>query len=159
MPQSKVNLLVEGGKATPGPPLGPALAPMGVNVAKIVAEINEKTKEYEGMQIPVTVLVDGSKKTFEVKIGSPPTSALIKKELGLPLGAKGEASKGQETVGDISVEQLIKVAKMKEADIVSSDLKNAVKQVVGTCNSMGITIEGKKAREAIKAIDSGEIKI
>ncbi len=159
MPKSKISLLVEGGKASAGPPLGPALAPMGINVMQVVNQINEKTKAFSGVQVPIMVLVDGSKKSFEVEVGSPPTSALIKKELGLTLGAKGEASKGQEKVGDLKLEQAVKVAKTKNEFMMVKDFRAAVKQVIGTCVSMGITVEGKDPREAIRQIDSGELKV
>lgn len=159
MPKSKISLLVEGGKATAGPPLGPAIAPMGINVVQVVNQINEKTKAYSGIQVPIIVLVDGSNKTFEVEVGSPPTSALIKKELGLALGAKGEAGKGQEKVGDLKLEQATGIAKTKNENMMVKSLPAAVKQVLGTCVSMGITVDGKDPREVIRQIDSGEVKI
>ena len=74
------------GKATPGPPLGPALGPLGVNVVQVVAKINEKTKAFEGMKVPVKVIVDPKTKTFEIKVGTPPTSALLVKEIRLRRG-------------------------------------------------------------------------
>ena len=77
MPEMTINGLIEGGKATSGPPFGPALGPLGVNIAGIVAEINTKTKDFEGMKIPVKVIVDTSTKKFRVEVGSPSTSALI----------------------------------------------------------------------------------
>lgn len=159
MPKSKISLLVEGGKASAGPPLGPAIAPMGINVMQVVNQINEKTKAYAGVQVPILVLVDGPAKTFEVEVGSPPTSALIKKELGLALGAKGEAGKGQEKVGDLKLEQAIRVAKTKNEFMMIKDFPAAVKQVMGTCVSMGITVDGKDPREVIRLIDSGELKV
>lgn len=80
-----VEVLVEGGKASPGPPLGPAIGPLGLNVKQVVDEINKATKEFEGMQVPVKIIVeDPKKKTFRIEVGIPPTSQLIKKELGIP---------------------------------------------------------------------------
>ncbi|MCR4369244.1 MAG: 50S ribosomal protein L11, partial [archaeon] len=76
---AEISALIEGGKATAGAPLGPALGPLGVNIGEIVAKINEKTKSYAGMKVPVTIEVD-SKKHYEITVGSPPTSALITKE-------------------------------------------------------------------------------
>ena len=81
-----IEALVDGGKATPGPPLGPALGPMGVNVVEIVAVINEKTKAFVGMKVPVKLTIDPKTKEFEVSVGTPPTSALILKELGIGSG-------------------------------------------------------------------------
>ena len=83
---TKVDVMVEGGKATPAPPLGPALAPLGVNIGAIVEEINKKTSSFKGMQVPVTVNVNDDK-SFEIKVGIPPVSALIKKELVLEKGS------------------------------------------------------------------------
>lgn len=156
---AKIKLLVAGGKATAGPPLGPALAPMGINVGQVVAEINSKTKAYDGLQVPVTISVDAATKKFEVAMGSPPASALIKKELGLEMGAKGEAGKGQEVVGNLAFDKLVKIAKQKKPDMTAVELREAVKQITGTCTSMGVTIDGKKPREIIAAINSGELKV
>ena len=84
----EVKTMVEGGKATSGPPLGPALGPLGLNLGQIIKEINEKTKDFQGMQVPITVTVtDPAKKTYEIKVGIPPTSALLKKELGIEKGS------------------------------------------------------------------------
>ena len=74
----KVEALVEGGKASAGPPLGPALGPMGVNIGEVINQINEKTKDFKGMKVPVIVIIDG--KNFKIKVGTPPISAMIKKE-------------------------------------------------------------------------------
>src|SRR3989338_3247100 len=93
MASATISLLVEGGKATAGPPLGPSLAPMGVNIGQVVGKINEMTKSFVGMQVPVKVIVDKAKKTFEIEVGKPPVSALIKSELGLKEPFKEEAGK------------------------------------------------------------------
>ncbi len=148
----EVSVLVEGGKATAAAPLGPALGPLGVNIGEIVAQINEKTKEYAGTKVPVKVTVN-SDKSFEIKVGSPPMSALIKKELNLK---KGAANPKTEKVANLSIQQLKKLAKMKMENLTSSELKSAAKEVAGTCNSMGVTIEGKKAQEFIKELGKGK---
>lgn len=80
--ERSVTSLVDGGKATAGPPLGPALGPLGINVGKVVAEINEKTKDFQGMKVPVKIFVD-EKKNFRIEVGVPPASALILKDLKL----------------------------------------------------------------------------
>ena len=150
-----VEVLVEGGKATPGPPLGPALGPLGINVAQVVKVINEKTKPYQGMQVPVRVEVDPKTKEFTVTIGTPPTTALIKKELGVEKGA----SKRGEIAGNLTMEQVIKIAKMKHDNTLSYDLKGTVLEVLGTCVSMGVTVDGKDPREVQKLIKENEITI
>jgi len=150
MPEVKV--MVEAGKATAAAPLGPALGPLGVNIGAIVAEINSKTKAFEGMKIPVTIEID-SKKNFSIKVGSPPTSALIKKELGLQ---KGSANPKEQIVGDISIEQVIKVAEMKIDSMKSSSLKSAASEVMGSCYSLGLTVDGVKPDIAIKQLKEGK---
>ena len=148
MAKQVIEVLVPGGKATPGPPLGPALGPLGIPVNQVIAKINEATKQFEGMQVPVKVIVDPETKQFEIEVGSPPVSALIKKELGIEKGS-GDGS----SVGNLTLEQVIKIAKMKREHSLARSLKGVVKEVVGTCVSMGVTIEGKPAKEFIKEID------
>ncbi len=147
-----IQALVEGGKATAGPPLGPALGPLGVNIGQIIGAINEKTKAYAGLSVPVKVTVDKDTKSFDVEVGSPPVSALLKKELGVEKGAKVKG----EVVGNLTLEQVVKVAKMKAPGSLAKSLKAAVNEVLGTCVSAGITVEGKDAREIIKEIGAGK---
>lgn len=146
-----VEVLVPGGKATAGPPLGPALGPLGINVKAVVDEINKKTASFNGMQVPVIVEVD-DKKNFTISIGIPPTTALIMKEAGIDKGSNEPNSK---IVGDLPLEAAIMIAKMKLDDMLSYDLKNAVKEVVGTCVSVGVTVSGKKPKEMIADINLG----
>ena len=148
----KVEVLVDGGKATPGNPLGPVLGPLGVNVIQVVAAINEKTRSFAGMKVPVKIVVEKDK-SFTVEVGSPPTTALIMKELGLE---KGSGKPKTEKVGDLSLEQARKIAKMKQESVLGRDLRKAVKEVVGSCVSMGVTVEGKDPREVQKEIDAGK---
>ena len=148
-----VEILVTGGKATAGPPLGPAIGPLGVNIMNVVKEINDKTKDYEGMSVPVKVIVNTDDKSFEVEVGIPPTSALIKKELGLD---KGSTEPKHKIVGNLSMEQAVKIAKMKRDSMLSYNLKNATKEVIGTCVSVGVKVDGKDPKEVQKLIDNGE---
>ncbi len=149
----EIKLLVEGGKASAGPPLGPALGPFGINVGQVVAKINERTKEFAGMTVPVTVIVDPKTKSFDVKVGSPPVSALIKKELGVEKGAK---TAGSEVVGNLSLQQVVQIAKVKRSGSLAKTLKAAVKEVLGTCVSMGVTVEGRDPREIQQEVDAGK---
>lgn len=153
MAKESVDALVEGGKATAGPPLGPALGPKGVNIGQVIQEINKKTENFKGMQVPVKVTIDTDTKEFEISVGTPPASALIKKEAGV---AKGASNPATDKVADILIEQIIKIAKMKEDNLLGKDLKNRVKEIVGTCDSMGILVEGVKARDAIVQINEGK---
>jgi large subunit ribosomal protein L11 len=148
-----IEVLVEGGKATPGPPLGPALGPLGVNVIQIVNAINEKTKSFEGMKVPVKVIIDPKTKGFEIKVGTPPTSALIVKEIGVE---KGSGAAKTNKVGDITIDRAIKIAKMKEDSLLGRTLKKRVLEVIGACVSMGVTVEGKDPKTVQKEIADGK---
>jgi large subunit ribosomal protein L11 len=152
MTKVTIPAMVEGGKASAGPPLGPALGPMGVNVNNVIAEINKKTKDFEGLTVPVKVIINKDDKSFEIEVGSPPVSALIKKEVGVKAGAKIKGEK----VGDLSLAKAISIAKSKMDGSLAKNVKSAVKQVLGTCVSMGVTCEGKDPREMIKEIDEGK---
>jgi len=149
----KIEALVEGGKASAGPPLGPALGPLGVNIMDIINSINDKTKQFDGMKVPVKVIVDPKTKKFEIEVGTPPASSLIFKELGLE---KGSGSAGTHKIGNLTVDQAIKIAKMKQDNLLGKELKYKTKEVIGTCVSIGVTVEGKKPQEVQKAIDEGE---
>jgi len=148
----KLEVLVDGGKATPGPPLGPVLGPLGVNVVQVVAAINEKTKAFLGMKVPVKLVIEKDR-TFTVEVGTPPTTALIMKELGLE---KGSGKPKTEKVGDLTLEQAKKIAKMKAEAVLGRDMKKAVKEIIGSCVSMGVTVEGKDPRAVQKEIDAGK---
>jgi large subunit ribosomal protein L11 len=147
-----VELLVNGGQANAGPPLGPALGPLGVNTMTVVTKINELTKDYAGMKVPVKVAVDVEDKTFEVTVGTPTASALIVSELKIE---KGSGTPNTEKVGNLSMEQVVRVAKMKRPQLLSQTLKSAAKEMLGTCVSMGVTVEGKDPREVQREIDEG----
>lgn len=147
-----IKVLVEGGKASAGAPLGPALGPLGVNIGEVVNQINEKTKAYAGMKVPVTVAVDAGSKTFEIMVGSPPTSALIKKEIGLD---KGSSNPKADMKANITIEQVRKIVGMKIDNLASYNLKSAAKEVIGVCDSMGVTVDGIRAKEAQKLVDQG----
>lgn len=149
---SVVEALVSGGTATPGPPLGPSLGPLGVNVKAIIDKINEQTKAFSGMQVPIKIIVD-DKKQFTIQVGTPPTSALIKKELGVETGSGTPNSK---TIGNLTVKQAVKIARMKKSDTLAKTLKGAVKEVVGSCVPLGVTFEGLMPKEAIAALNSGK---
>lgn len=148
-----VEVLVEGGRATPGQPLGPALGPLGVNIPKIVAEINNKTTAFDGMKVPVKIIIDSKTKDFEIKVGTPPTSSLITKELGVE---KGSGSSKANKIGNLSIAQAIKIAQMKGDSLMGKDLKMKVLEVVGTCTSMGVTIEGMDSKVARTEILAGK---
>ena len=148
-----VEALVEGGKASAGPPLGPALGPMGVNIMQIINTINDKTKSFEGMKVPVKVIIDTKTKDFEIEVGTPPAASLILNEIG---AEKGSGAPSTHKIGNLTIDQAIKVAKMKYDNLLGKELKQKTKEIIGTCVTMGVTVEGKKPQEAQKAMDAGE---
>jgi large subunit ribosomal protein L11 len=199
--QKIVNALVDGGKATPAPPLGPSLSVFKVNIGKIIQDINEKTKDYEGMKVPVKIIIDDMTKEYKIEIGTPPVSSLIRKELGLKKIApekkeeelveaeveekeKAEKKKPEEKpkleekeaeeeaiteetpkkeepkerviVGNLTIDQCIKIAKMKRDSILAKDMKKAVKEIIASCVSMPVTVEGKNPKEVLTEIDEGK---
>jgi large subunit ribosomal protein L11 len=146
-----VEALVEGGKATAGPPLGPALGPTGVNTGEVLAKINEKTKAFAGMKVPVKVTINDNK-TFEIKVGTPPMSALVKSELGL---ASGSSNARTTKVANMTLDQAKKIADMKKDDLLGADMKARVLEVAGNCVSVGVTIDGKDPKVFQKDVKAG----
>jgi large subunit ribosomal protein L11 len=155
MPKQTIDSLIEGGKATAAPPLGPALGPLGVNIGEVVAKINEVTASFKGMQVPVKVTVDSDTKEFEVEVGTPPAASLIKKEAGVEKGAGNPLA---DKVADLKIEQIIKIAKMKESSLLGKTTKERVKEIIGTCNSMGVLVEGVSGKEAGNLVDQGKFE-
>ncbi len=152
MSKEKIQLMIEGGKATPTPEISQKIGPLGMNLNGIINSINEKTSEFKGMKIPVKIIIDTKNKNFELEIGTPPTAELIKKEAALE---KGSGTPNKEKLSNLSIEQVIKIALMKKDGMLANNLKSAVKNVVGSCNSLGVLIEGKIGKEINKDIDSG----
>jgi large subunit ribosomal protein L11 len=148
-----IDALISGGQATAGPPLGPALGPLGVNVVAIVNKINELTRDYAGMKVPIKVLVDPETKAFEVTVGTPTTSALIVSALKIQ---KGSGNPKEEKVGNLSMPQVVDLARKKHPKLLARSLKSGAKEVLGSCVSMGITVEGKDPREIQEEIDEGK---
>jgi len=149
----KISSLVTGGAASAGPPLGPALGPLGVNIMEIIKAINDKTKDFEGMKVPVTVSVFPDTKKWEIEIGIPSAAALLLKEAGVQ---KGSGTAGTTWVGDITIDSVVKVAKTKLEKSYASSLKSVTKTIVGTCSSLGIKIEGKTPKEITADINDGK---
>ncbi len=209
-----LDLLIEGGKAKPGPATAPKLGALKVNMGQLFQDINEKTKDYAGMNVPVKVIINKKDHSYEIKIGTPPVSSLLRKELGLkkiagetkteePENGEEKAKEGEkkenekvdkkdekkegeeeteekktkkeekrekaekarkdkekekvrEIVADVKMEQCVRVAKMKRDSLLAKTFKSAVKEVVGSCVSMPVTVEGKTPKETLKDIDEGK---
>ena len=148
-----VKLLVDGGAMKPGPALSQKLGPAGIPINQVFEKINSATASFKGMQVPVEIEVDVGKKTFEIQVFSPPVSGLIKKEAGI---TKGSGMQDKSKAGNLSIEQVISVAKAKRENLLSRSLKSAVKTVVGSCVSLGILIENMDPVEIEKLIEEGK---
>jgi len=153
MGEQKVSALVTGGAASAGPPLGPALGPLGVNIMEVIKAINDKTKDFEGMKVPVTVAVDSETKKYEIEIGIPSAAALIMKEAGIK---KGSGASGTEWAGDVTMDGILKVANTKLEKSYASSLKSVSKSIIGTCVALGVKVEGKTPKEITAEINEGK---
>ncbi len=149
----QIKILAEGGNLTPNPALSQKLGPAGINMGQVIQKVNEATKAFNGLKVPVELSVNPTTKTFEVKVFSPPSSELLKKELGIE---KGSGAQKKIRVANASIEQIINVAKTKFPNMLTRDLKAAVKNMVGTCVSLGILIENKHPNEIQIEIDEGK---
>lgn len=144
----EVSILVEGGKAAAGATLGSALGPLGVNVGQVVQKINEETKQFLGMRVPVIIRVDPNTKAFTLVVGRPPVAALLLKEAG---AEKGSGKAKSEVAGDVSMEAVTRIAEAKGEDLFGRSLDERVNQVIGTCVSLGVTVGGEDPRAVLKA--------
>lgn len=151
----KIKLLIDAGDMKPGPAIAQKLGPIGINMGKVISDINTATKDFKGMKLPVELDIDKKTKEFTVKTFSPPTSELLKKELGLE---KGTAEHRKIKVGNASIEDIIKITKIKFPDMLQKEFSSAVKSVLGTCASIGIFVENQEPNELIKKISKGEFE-
>ena len=149
----QIRLIVEGGNMQPGPVLSQKIGPLGLNTGQIISKVNQATNDFKGLKVPVELEINTSTKEFEVKVFSPPTSELLKKELGVEKGS-GEQEKVK--VANASIEQIIAVTKTKIPNMLSKDLKSAVKTILGSCVSLGILVENKSPIEVIREIEEGK---
>jgi len=152
MGKEVIELLVEGGNAKPGPNIGPKLSQLKLNIGEVISKINEATKEFKGLQVPVKIVVDTETRKYEIEVGLPPTSSLLKREANIEIAKR---TKPDEVVGNVTMEQIIKVAKIKMKDLNTNNLKSAVKMVLGTALSLGLTVNNRNPKELIKEVDQG----
>lgn len=150
--KENIDMMVEGGAAKADASLSQKLGPLKINIPDVLKKVNEKTSAFRGMKIPVKLQVDTQTKDVEISVGTPPVSELIKHELHLE---KGSGTPNKEKIGNIAIEQLIKIAKMKQDAMLEKTLQSAVKSIAGSCNSLGILIEGKSSHELTFDIDHG----
>lgn len=150
-----IKLLVEGGNMTPGPAVAQQLGPMGVNMGKVISDVNAATQEFKGVSLPVHLTINPDTKEVTIKVLSPPTSELIKKELGIQ---KASGARMKQRVGNFAIEQVIAVAKSKHDSMLSNDFLATVKSVLGTCQALGVLVENKEIAEVLQEINEGKYK-
>ena len=137
---AKIKLQASGGKATPAPPIGPALGQHGINIGQFVSQFNERTKDLNGTIVPVVITLYKDK-SFDFEVKSPPAAVLLKQAAEI---AKGSGVPNKEKVGKITAEQLRKIAETKFKDLNAYDLPQAEKIIEGTARSMGIEIVSRE---------------
>ncbi|MCK5449971.1 50S ribosomal protein L11 [Candidatus Pacearchaeota archaeon] len=150
-----IKLLVEGGNMSPGPAVAQQLGPMGINMGQVISDVNEATSEFKGVTVPVHLTVDPKTKEFSIKVLSPPTSELIKKELKIE---KASGARMKQRVGNFAIEQVISIAKSKHPSMLSNDLISTLKSIIGTCQALGVLIESKEPKEILEEISEGKYK-
>ena len=133
----QIKLQIEAGKASPAPPVGPALGSSGVNIMQFVKEFNDRTANQAGLIIPVVISVYADK-SFEFITKVPPVAVLIKKTLGIQ---KGSGKPNKEKVGKLTMAQVRAIAEQKMPDLNAASIEAAMSMVKGTARSMGVTVE------------------
>ncbi len=147
-----IKLIVDGGAMKPGPTIAQQLGPKGINIGKVIDDINKATVNFKGVKVPVELDVNEKSKTYEIKVFSPPVAELLKKELGLE---KGSGQAGKIKIANAGIEHIINIAQTKLPNMLARDLKNAVKLVLGSCVSLGILVENKSPVEVIAEVNAG----
>ncbi len=152
MSERLVRVKVQGGKASQAPPLGPTLNQLGLNVSEVVSKINELTKGFEGMEVNVNIYVNPQTKEYRIEVKSPTTTSLLLKFAGVQQPSGDPAHK---KVGDISFDKIVEVSILKKNDLTAKTLKSAVKSIISTAGSIGLTINGKDFKQVLKEVDEG----
>lgn len=153
MPKKTIKIVVEGGNVKPGPPLGPTLSQLKLNVGEVVKKINDATAQFKGMTVPVTIEVDLDTKEYEISVGIPTTASLLLQKAKVEQPSGDPAHK---KVGDIKFEDIIDVALTKKPALTAKTLKAAVKSILGTARQIGLTVNKRDPKEIIKEIDEGK---
>jgi large subunit ribosomal protein L11 len=148
-----VKLLVDGGEMKPSPAISQKLGPLGINLGKIMQDVNKSTASFKGMKVPVVLDIDTKTKNFKVEVQTPPASELIKKEIS---AEKGSGTPNTIKIGNLAIEQIVAIAKVKQQGMLVNDFKSAVNSILGTCVSLGILVDNKDPKEIIQEIDSNE---
>ncbi len=153
MPRIKViRAQIEGGKATTAPPLGPALTDAGLNAAEVIEKINELTKQYQGLTVEVKIVVDLDTKKYRIELGLPTTTSLLLKFAG---ASEPSGDPAHKKVGDLKFEDIIRAAILKKPELNAKSLKAAVKCILGSARSIGLTVDGKDPKEVVREVAQG----
>jgi len=153
MPRMKViKVQVEGGKASPAPPLGPAITDAGLNIAEVIEKINKMTEMYKGFTVTVKIIVDLDTKNYEIQLELPTVTSLL---LSIAKASEPSGDPMHKKIGNISIEDVIRVALMKKPELTAKTLKAAVKTILGSARSIGLTVEGKDPKDVIKEMEQG----
>lgn len=138
-----IKLQIQGGRATPAPPVGPALGQHGVNIAQFVKEFNERTADNMGMLIPVEITVYADR-SYSFITKQPPAAALIKAAINLE---KGSGEPDTNKVAEIDWEDVLKIAEQKKVDTNAASIESCARMVAGTARSMGVVVVNKPEEE------------
>lgn len=144
-----IKLLVDAGNMKIVPAVAQKLGPLGINMGKLTGDVNKATSNFAGMKVPVLLDINAKTKEYNISVKTPPTAELLKRELGVEKGTPGRIK-----VGNAAIEQIIKIAKMKQEEMNVSSLKEALKNVLGTCVCLGLLVESKEPKEIIQNIDA-----
>jgi large subunit ribosomal protein L11 len=142
---------VKGGQAAPGPQFD-QIKKAGVNVDKLIEDVNEATKRYKGFEVQVKVVVDGETGEYDLEVKPPTTTELLLKAVG---ASEPSGDPMHKKIGDLPFEKIIEIAILKKPSLTAKTLKAAVKTIIGSARSIGITIDGKDGKQVIREIEEG----
>jgi len=145
-----IKIIAEGGSMKPNPALAQRMGPLGINMGKIIGDVNSSTKKFAGMKIPVVLDINTKTKEVKVEVQQPSTASLLKKEFGIE---KGSAQPQKFKTANVPIETLIRIAKEKQK--LEKSLKSSLKTIVGACRSVGILVESKEPSVVTAEIENG----
>lgn len=146
-----VNLKIKGGEASEKQ-LGPAISQLGLDVKKVIEEINKKTEKFKGMEVKIKLMVDEETKEYEIEIKPPTTTELLLKAVG---ASKPSGDPMHQKIGDLPFEKMVEIAIMKKPDLLAKSLKAAVKTILSSARSIGITVDGKDPKQVTREVEEG----